>query len=45
MFLFFLDMILTDEWTGELAKHENMVKDLQQKYTEKCEALEVRFVT
>lgn len=34
-------MILTDEWTRELAKHENIVKDLEQKYQEKCEALKV----
>ena len=43
-FFSFLDMILTDEWTEKLANNENIVKDLQKKYTEKCKALEVRFL-
>ena len=39
--LILLDIILTDEWTSELAKHENAIKELERKYTEKCKASNV----
>lgn len=40
-FYFPLDMILTDEWSEEVSRHEKIIKDLQKRYTEKCEALKV----
>ena len=39
-----LDMILTDEWTREVAKHEKTINELERRYEEKCKALKVCFV-
>ena len=41
---FCLDMILTDEWTREVAKHEKTINELERRYEEKCKALKVCFV-
>ena len=38
-----LDMILTDEWTREVAKHEKTINELERRYEEKCKALKVCF--
>lgn len=32
-------MILTDEWTTKIAEHENIIKNLEERYEEKCKAL------
>ena len=41
---FCLDMILTDEWTREVAKHEKTINELERRYEEKCKALKVCFL-
>ena len=38
-------MILTDEWTREVAKHENIINELEKRYEEKCKALKVCFIS
>ena len=38
-----LDMILTDKWTREVAKHEKTINELERRYEEKCKALKVCF--
>ncbi|CAH3171040.1 unnamed protein product [Porites evermanni] len=34
-------MILTDEWTREVAKHEKTINELERRYEEKCKALKL----
>ena len=36
-----LDAMATQEWKKEVQKHEQYIKDLEEKYKAKCEAMEV----
>ena len=38
-------MILTEEWTREVAKHQKIINDLEKRYEEKCKALKVCIVS
>lgn len=40
-FSFSLDAMATEEWKKEVQKHEQYIKDLEEKYKGKCEAMEV----
>ena len=40
-FSFSLDAMATEEWKKEVQKHEQYIKDLEEKYKAKCEAMEV----
>jgi len=36
-----IDAMATEEWKKEVQKHEQYIKDLEQKYSEKCKELKV----
>ena len=38
---FLLDAMATEEWKKEVQKHEQYIKDLEEKFKSKCEAMEV----
>lgn len=39
--IFFLDMMVIEEWKCEVIKYENIIKELEKKYEKKCKILKV----
>ena len=40
-FLLLVDAMATEEWKKEVQKHEQYIKDLEEKFKAKCEAMKV----